>query len=157
MTSVAFTIPGPAVGKGRPRVGKVGTHARLFTPQKTVSYEGLVAHSAMTAMAGRPIFDEAVTCRLGITCAVPASWSQKKQRAALAGDLHPTSKPDIDNVVKAVFDGLNGVLWRDDVLVVECCVQKLYGPTPGVLVIVWPMKELADSSLVDRQLELAAA
>ncbi len=153
MRAVRFTIPGPAVGKGRPRVGKIGNHARLFTPQKTVSYEGLVAHSAMAAMAGQPIFDEAVSCRLEITCAVPASWSQKKQRAALAGELFPTSKPDIDNVLKAVFDGLNGVLWRDDVLVVNCSSQKRYGNTPCVWVEVWAIGR----TLSERQPELVEA
>lgn len=153
MTAVSFTIPGPAIGKGRPRVGKIGGHARLFTPHKTVSYEGLVAHSAMVAMHGRPVFETALAVNLFLDCQVPASWSQKKQRQALAGELYPSTKPDIDNVVKAVFDGLNGVLWRDDVLVVECRVRKRYAATPCVRVEVWAI----DQALAERQPELTAA
>ena len=51
---IAFTVPGQPQGKGRPRVGKIGAHARLFTPQKTVAYEGLVAHAANAAMVVAP-------------------------------------------------------------------------------------------------------
>lgn len=135
--TITFTVPGAPQGKGRPRIGKVGQHARMFTPAKTAAYEGLVAHAAQQAMHGRPLLDEAVRVSLCIDCPVPASWSGKKQRAALAGDLMPTSKPDADNVVKAIFDGCNGVLWRDDVLVVDLSVRKRYSQTPGVRVQVF--------------------
>lgn len=141
MSLVTFTVPGAPVGKGRPRVGKIGGHGRLFTPAKTASYEGLVAHAAHQAMAGRPLLESAVGCNLFIDCAVPASWSGKKRRAALAGDVLPTTKPDSDNVVKAIFDGCNGVLWRDDVLVVDLRVRKRYAATPGVRVEVWKVEE----------------
>ncbi len=136
---VSFVVPGQPQGKGRPRIGKVGQHARMFTPAKTVAYEGLIAHAAQQAMAGRPLFDAPVACAVHLHCAVPASWSQRKQRAALDGALLPSSKPDADNVVKAVFDGLNGVLWRDDVLVVDLQVRKRFAATPRVEVAVWPV------------------
>lgn len=142
---IAFTVPGQPQGKGRPRIGKIGAHARMFTPAKTVAYEGLIAHAAQVAMANRLRFEEAVGVNLFIDCEVPASWSQKKQRAALAGEVLPTSKPDVDNVVKAVFDGLNGVLWRDDVLVVDTRIRKRYSATPCVRVEVWSLvKPLAE-------------
>lgn len=140
---ITFTVPGQPQGKGRPRVGKIGTHARLFTPQKTVAYEGLVAHAANAAMvvAHQQPFTDAVAANVFIDCQVPASWSQKKQRMALAGEVLPTTKPDSDNVVKAIFDGCNGVLWRDDVLVVDLRVRKRYSATPAVRVEVWPVVE----------------
>lgn len=138
---IRFTVPGQPQGKGRPRVGKVGAHARLFTPAKTVAYEGLVAHAAQVAMAGRQPLQSAVGCNVFIDCQVPASWSGKKQRAALAGEVLPEAKPDADNVVKAIFDGLNGVLWRDDVLVVDLRVRKRFSATPCVRVEVWPQAE----------------
>lgn len=136
---IAFTIPGQPQGKGRPRVGRVGAQARMFTPAKTVAYEGLIAHAAQSAMAGRPMLDGPVAVELELRCQVPASWSKKKQAQALAGELLPTTKPDIDNVVKAVFDGCNGVLWRDDVQVVNVYVFKRYSATPCVKVKAWPM------------------
>lgn len=137
---IEFTIPGQPQGKGRPRIGKVGPHARMFTPQKTVAYEGLIAHAAQQAMAGLPMFDGAVRLMLAIDCQIPASWSGRKQSAALAGDLFPTTKPDADNVLKAVCDGLNGVAWRDDVQVVDCVIRKRYAATPCVRVQINPVE-----------------
>ena len=31
-----FTVPGPVVGKGRPRVSTIAGHARMYTPAKTL-------------------------------------------------------------------------------------------------------------------------
>ena len=138
---IRLTIPGAPTGKGRPKVVKIGGFTRMATPAKTVAYEGLVAHAAQQAMQGRPLFDAAVGVNLFIDAAVPPSWSQKKQRMALAGEVLPTTKPDADNVVKAVFDGCNGVLWRDDVLVVDLRVRKRYAATPCVRVEVWSVDE----------------
>lgn len=138
---IVFTIPGQPQGKGRAKIVKIGGFSRMATPGKTVAYEGLVAHAAQQAMAGRPMFDGAVAVNLFIDCQVPASWSQKKQRAALAGEIFPITKPDKDNVIKAVYDGCNGVLWRDDVQVVDGRQRKRYSATPGVRVEVWSMDE----------------
>jgi Holliday junction resolvase RusA-like endonuclease len=143
MMTLRFQVPGQPQGKGRPRVGKIGAHARLFTPAKTVAYEGLVAHAAQEAMAGRKPFDGPVQVSMALGCQVPQSWSQRKQRAAIAGEIRPTSKPDIDNVVKAVFDGLNGVAWRDDVQVVTLTVGKHYSAIPRVAVHVSDAAELS--------------
>jgi Holliday junction resolvase RusA-like endonuclease len=59
----------------------------------------------------------------------------------------PTTKPDADNVVKAVFDGLNGVAFRDDVQVVDLRVRKRYSATPAVRVqlqaVAWVLMEAA--------------
>jgi Holliday junction resolvase RusA-like endonuclease len=134
--SVTFVVPGQPQGKGRPRVGKIGAHARMFTPAKTVAYEGLIAHEARVAMAGGPLMAGACACRVAIDCQVPASWSGKKQRMALAGEVFPTTKPDADNVLKAIFDGCNGVVFKDDVQVIDVNVRKRYSATPGVRVFI---------------------
>ena len=153
---IRFIVPGQPQGKGRPRVGKVGNHARLFTPQKTVAYEGLVAHAAHAAMAGQPLLEGPVSVLMNIDCQVPASWSQKKQRDALAGRITPTTKPDIDNVIKAVFDGLNGVVWKDDVQVTVLSVSKVYSATPQVMVSLSPAR-VAPSPQAELVPEAAAA
>ena len=134
--SITFTVPGAPQGKGRPRVGTISGRARVFTPAKTVAYEGLIAHAAQQAMAGRPLIDGPVSCSIAIDAPIPASWSKRKQAAALAGELMPTTRPDLDNVVKAIFDGCNGVLWCDDAQVVDLSVRKRYAATPGVRVTI---------------------
>jgi len=131
---ISFIVPGQPHGKGRAKIVKIGGFSRMATPQKTVAYEGLVAMAAKQALHGRPLLEGPVDVQLEIRCQVPASWSQKKQRMALAGEIRPTTKPDADNVVKAVFDGCNGVLWRDDVQVCDLRVKKRYSADPGVTV-----------------------
>ena len=132
--TIHFHIPGQPVGKGRPRIGKVGAHARMFTPAKTVSYESTVALFAAQAMAGRPLLTGPVNLQMRVDFAIPASWSQKKQRAAEAGLILPTVKPDADNILKALCDAINGVVWVDDVQVVDLTVKKRYSVQPGVAV-----------------------
>jgi Holliday junction resolvase RusA-like endonuclease len=136
---LTFTIPGNPVGKGRARVSRRGGFARLYTPEKTANYESLVAMAGQQAMAGRPVIEGAVTVNMRIAVQIPASWSKKKQAAALAGQVYPTTKPDIDNVEKAIFDGLNGVVWKDDVQVVSVVKSKWYGDVPGVEVSITPI------------------
>ena len=132
MSTITFNVPGQPYGKGRPRVGNVRGRARMFTPEKTVSYENKVAFVAQQAMAGAALIEGAVDVSLFIVCQIPASWSKKKQAAATAGAIFPTTKPDIDNIEKIIYDAINGVVWKDDVQVVDVKKVKRYGPVPGV-------------------------
>lgn len=134
MVTIHFHVPGQPVGKGRPRIGKVGAHARMFTPAKTVNYESTVALFAAQAMAGRALLTGPVNLQMRVDFPIPASWSMKKQRAAEAGQILPTVKPDSDNIVKAVCDAINGVVWVDDVQVVDLTLKKRYSMQPGVAV-----------------------
>jgi len=123
---VGFTVPGQPQGKGRAKIVKIGGFSRMATPPKTVAYEGLIAHAAQTALAGRPLLDGPVGLTLILDCQVPASWSAKKQRAALAGEHMPTTKPDADNVEKLVLDaGTKAGLWEDDTQVAELVVRRV--------------------------------
>ncbi len=54
----------------------------------------------------------------------------------LGGKILPAKKPDIDNVVKAVLDALNGVAYRDDTQVIELHVRKSYSEKPRVEVCI---------------------
>lgn len=148
---IAFTVPGQPQGKGRPiagwRFAKGGTKLpSMRTPEKTVAYEGLIAHEAQAAMRGAAPLEVAVGCNVFVDCQVPASWSDKKRRMALSGELLPMAKPDVDNVVKAIFDGMNGVVWRDDVLAVDVRIRKRFAATPCVRVEVWPVEHPLDQA-----------
>lgn len=139
---VAFKIPGEPQGKGRPRIGKVGQHSRMFTPQKTVAYEGLIAMLAQEAMQGREIITRPVMLEMLMLHPIRSSWSKKKQAQALAGEILPTVKCDADNCIKAVCDALNGVVWRDDVQVVVLHLRKKFSSVPSVSVRVVPLEQL---------------
>ncbi|MHB9798460.1 RusA family crossover junction endodeoxyribonuclease [Pseudomonas sp. MT3] len=138
---VLFTVPGEPVGKGRPRLSTRHGFTRMHSSDKTINYEGLIAHAGHQAMLGRALIEGPVLVELDIALSIPQSMSKKRKAQALAGQLYPTKKPDADNVIKAIFDGLNGVVWKDDVQVVKAMVGKRYGETPGVRVKVVPLLE----------------
>jgi Holliday junction resolvase RusA-like endonuclease len=140
LNPVSFIVPGEAVGKGRPRVSTIGGHARMFTPKKTANYETLIAMAAQQAMNGRDLILGPVLVEMKIFVSVAASWSKKKTAEALQGLVMPTKKPDADNVLKAICDGINGIVFKDDVQVVNVSMSKRFGETPGVLVRVIPLE-----------------
>lgn len=131
---ITFTIPGEPVAKGRPRATTVGGHARMYTPAKTAAYEQLVAVYASAAMKKAPLLEHPVRLHLGIYCKVPGTWSKKRRADALAGIERPAKKPDIDNIIKAVADGMNGIVWIDDSQIVELTCSKWYALEPYVSV-----------------------
>ena len=49
---------------------------------------------------------------------------------AVDGVLRPTTKPDIDNLVKGIKDSLSKFLWYDDSQVTELVARKLYSDNP---------------------------
>lgn len=127
MTIVTFVIPGVPVGKGRPKFARRGNFVSTYTPEKTASYENLVKVKAEEAMQGRSLFEGAVEVSIRLIVTPPASWSQKKQREALEGRIYPTSKPDIDNVLKGIMDACNEIVFKDDKQAVDVRVVKRYG------------------------------
>lgn len=134
--SVTVVLSGDPQGKGRARAYRVGNFIKHYTPEKTRTYEGMIRTAAMDAMSGREIIANPVEIELTAVFAVPASWSQKKRAAAIGGSLRPAKKPDIDNVIKAWTDAMNGVVFADDCQIVRGSFEKLYGPAPMVSVTV---------------------
>ena len=133
----SFTIPGEPVAKGRARAFVRAGRVAHYTPAKTENYEARVATFAQQAMAGAKPFGGAVALSVVARFSIPASWSKKRRQAAMDGLEYVTKRPDLDNVLKAIKDGMNGVAWKDDsqVCVLREC-RKGYSDTPRVLVTV---------------------
>ncbi len=107
-----FTVPGEPHGKGRPRF--VRATGRTYTDRKTASYENLVRVAFDSAFPDWVPSEGSIELHLYFYFAPPKSWSKKKKEEALSKRLKKTSKPDLDNIEKAVCDALNGVAWADD-------------------------------------------
>lgn len=138
--NIQFVIPGAPVGKGRARAFRTEVGIRMHTPHKTARYENLVALSAQQAMVGKELISDAVKMEVLLIIAVPASWSKKKREQAIAGEIRPTTKPDCDNVLKAIADACNGIVYADDKQITDVLVRKRYGDTPRAVVSVWAVK-----------------
>ena len=141
MRKIEFFVPGAPVGKGRPRAARRGAGVVMFTPEKTADYESLVAATAAAALscdalAAHQLLDGPLEAVLDVRFPVPVSWSKARRARALAGAEWHTSKPDADNVAKAILDACNGVVFRDDAQVVILIATKAFSESPGVRVVI---------------------
>ena len=125
-TILDITIPGEPQGKGRGRAVRVGAGVRVVTPKPTRSYEATVAQVAGWARKNAPwpvpgpllVDIEAVHRRPG------GAFRQ----ADPDGRMWRPRKPDIDNVIKAILDGLGQAgVWQDDGQVVELRARQVDG------------------------------
>lgn len=123
MAMLTFTVEG-VVGKQRPRMGKMG----VYTPSKTVKYERLIKKSAMQAMKDAQLEPTDKPLRVDVRAfyAVPKSYTKARRGRCIDGTEQPNKKPDIDNVVKSILDGMNGVVYQDDKQVVKLTAVKHY-------------------------------
>lgn len=137
---IEFKVYGKPQGKARPRFNSM-TH-RTYTPAKTRSYEHEIA--VCYKEANGPMFPADVYVGISIRALfpVPVSWPKKKRELVRMGTIKPTVKPDVDNIIKAVLDGLNGVAYEDDKQVIHVSASKAYtNSTPMIVVRVWEEKE----------------
>lgn len=135
MKEVEFVVYGRPKGKGRPRFTMDG-HA--YTPQTTRMYEKEIRQAFREA--GGTSFG-AVPVAVEVTAYYPIPKSARKadREAMAAGMVVPMVKPDIDNVMKVVLDGIQGEngAFRDDVQVVSVRAEKRYDRigSPGAVVV----------------------
>ena len=115
---VEFTVPGPCVAKPRPRFSsKTG---RTYTPNNGHKYEKLVRE----CYGDNYYFDDKfIKIKISVYFTVPKSYNKQKTKNALDGKIFPT-KADLDNYVKTICDGLNGVAFRDDRYIVGIEAEK---------------------------------
>lgn len=130
--TIGFHVPGVPVAKQRARITTRGGKIRSFTPAKTVGFEGKVAFAAQQAMAGMAPLTGPVSLTLFVDLPIPQSWSARKKGSALVGQVQPCGRPDLDNFVKAIADGGNGILWNDDSQITLLAATKRYALQPGV-------------------------
>ena len=128
--TVTFSIPGKPFAKQRPRFSR--KFGRAFTPAETVSFErqvGQIATQHFPQPLGGPI------CLTVIATFEPAaSWSKKK-RAEHIGRCH-AQRPDYDNLLKAVADGLNRIAYADDAQIASASIRTVWGATARTVVTV---------------------
>lgn len=128
MTEVTFRVPETPKGKARPRFSTWSGQVRTYTPESTRQFENLVRWYAKQAMGNRHPFPKEVPVSVEVVAnfPVPTSYSKTRREACLNGITKHTKKPDCDNVLKAVCDPMNKVVFWDDSQVFQTSVLKQY-------------------------------
>lgn len=134
---ILFFVPGEPQGKLRARTVRTARgRSRTYTPEKTVLYEAGIRRCFLEAAGWpkEPVFKKGTAVRIRIEAYYkpPAGTSRRKLVLMQEKSLLPLRKPDIDNVVKAVCDALNGYAYRDDTQVVEIAAAKYYSHENGL-------------------------
>jgi Holliday junction resolvase RusA-like endonuclease len=124
-----FKIEGQPQGKGRPKFTRDG---HCFTPKATREYESLIAEEYKAAKG--ELLDGYIRVNIKAYYKIPKSTTKINRGKIEAGIIKPAVKPDVDNVVKAILDGLNGVAYHDDSQVVYVDAEKFYADEPCVIV-----------------------
>ena len=116
---ITFEIPGDPVAKGRPRMVKRGKWHKPFTPKATLDFENRVRFAAVNA--GVVLLKGPVELTAQFLFACPKSRYRKREHRPRE---HRTQKPDLDNLMKSLMDGLNGIAYVDDSQVVRMVPEK---------------------------------
>lgn len=131
MTSWNITIYGQPAGMPRARSVRTKWGVRHYIPQKSpgVVYRNIAA----ILSAEKPELEGPVRVTIECVFEMPKSWSKAKK---LKHDGQPhTQKPDVDNIAKAILDGLSEV-WPDDAVVWELIARKVWGQQGSTVVFV---------------------
>lgn len=128
---IQFTVYGEPVAQGRPKFSTASGFPKAYDPAKSRDYKDYVRLAA-AEHAPTALLEGSIGMMLTIYRSIPKSFSKKKVVLAEAGDLRPTTKPDVDNYLKGVKDALKGVIWKDDSQVVEVFAQKRYSVRPRI-------------------------
>lgn len=139
MAELSFFIPAIPRGQARVRHTSVNGFSRTYKSKDQQADERtlealMMPHVPQMCLAG------AIELLITAFMPVPKSKPKKWQNNALEGQVHPTGRPDADNLAKNITDCLVRMRFiTDDRLICRLLVEKRYGATPGYQVMMREM------------------
>ena len=127
MATFEFTVPGKCIAKGRPRYKRFRNFVTTYTPPETKKYEEEVLKAFNKKYRGKQL-EGAIKAEICMIFEPPKSASKKLKQQMLNNEIPYISKPDIDNCIKSLADGINGIAYEDDSAIDELHAYKMYGP-----------------------------
>lgn len=134
INSIRIVVPGAPAPQPRQRNRAMVINGRAvshnYTPKDAPvqQYKAAVAMAAQAAGLPETLWDGPVSLQVTFHLPRPKRLMRRKDPD---GPVPHTSKPDTDNLVKAVKDALTGVLWRDDSLIWDESIRKVYHAKDG--------------------------
>lgn len=122
-------IPQPRGSKKALPNRSTGRAMMVDSNPKSGPWMNAVSHQAALAMDGGPLFDGPVEVSMSFAFPRPKSHYRTGKRSTELRDDAPVmhaKKPDCDKLVRAVGDGMTGVVYRDDSQIALLHVDKRY-------------------------------
>ena len=142
---IKIRVYGELKGQPRPRafarrMGDGKFVARVFESGTAEGWKSLIAAEAAKHRPAEPISGPVFVNAYFIFPRPKSHYRTGKRANELRADAPEwhTSKPDRDNLDKALLDALTqlGGFWRDDCQVCAGVLQKSYGDLPGVMILI---------------------
>jgi Holliday junction resolvase RusA-like endonuclease len=143
---IDFFVPGAPVAAGSKKAfpvhGRDGrTHVAVTDDSgpKGVEWRAAIRHAAAAAIAdvsdrdaNRLLVDWCpVRLELAFVVARPRGHLATRGGVRPSAPSHPTTRPDVLKLARAVEDACTGILWRDDSQIVEELLAKRYAAVGG--------------------------
>ena len=122
---ISLKVYGEPIAQPRHKVGVLHGKARTYLPKSDPVHQ--FKHDLKMAAACEFMEAELVNCPISLKCLFLMSRPQRLiwKKRPMVREPH-TSRPDTDNLIKAVKDALTGVVYRDDSLIWSEEIQKMY-------------------------------
>lgn len=127
-----FTLPLDPVPQGRPRVVRRGRHYGVKDPEASRRFKRELA-----LLAGPHRLDPLPQGPLLLI----VTFHCKAPQRSKDGPIFKGTRPDVDNLAKAVMDALQGILWRDDAQVAQLLATKRWARQGSIEVSLWGLEE----------------
>ncbi|WP_427112982.1 RusA family crossover junction endodeoxyribonuclease [Megasphaera sueciensis] len=149
--AMRITVYGEPFAQERPRFSVFGGHVHAYDPKKSKDYKNTICAETVQLMymAKQKGYTLPLDCPLQFALyiyrSIPKSFSKAKQRAAREHRLYPSTKPDTDNYIKVVLDGMgfqkSKILFTDDSRIVSIRAVKLYDDQPRIEAWLKPVEQ----------------
>ena len=146
---VIFEVPGQPKGKERPRWTMVSNTAIVYTPRSTRAYEDMIKTYYKINNFKSFKKNEALEVSAIAYYQIPKNARKSHKLLMLNGEMLPTKKPDIDNIMKIVLDALNGVAYHDDSQICKVNFMKMYSENPRLKILIRNVGENFDENIQD--------
>ena len=149
MSKLSFFVPGNAQPAGSKRIGRHGDRPIVLDANpKAAGWKERVALAAAEAKREAGIvglFSNALELRVWCYRARPKSHLNAKGEVKPKAPKNPISKPDLTKLVRGLEDGMRGVVYGDDALIVRQVNCKIwaddYEKDPGVFILVTEIEQ----------------
>ena len=114
-----------------------------YLDPSVIKYRKAIRNMAIAQMRNQKAekIEGAVNMNIVYAFRRPQSLSKKERNEIDGGKTVPkTTKPDIDNLTKAILDALNGIVWKDDAQVAQINIQKIWSAKDQIEIEIWKTK-----------------